>query len=284
MQIYDRKTQNLIEETEHSEKLVEFLYNSITGRVILKICLARPWLSKLVALYQKSRFSKRSIVPFIEKHKIDTRHWDVNSFKSFNEFFIRKKELSVSDDVSTVSSVAESKLSVFNIDENLCLNIKNSKYTIDEIIEDKELAEQFANGLCLVFRLSANNYHRYIFPDSGKIKKTYKIKGALHTVRPVSAKYRVFSRNSREVSVLDTENLGEIIQIEIGAMLVGKIRNNNISSFNKGDEKGFFEYGGSTVVLLLKENITLDSDILEQTQRGYEVKVDIGEKIGTVCS
>ncbi len=284
MQIYDRKTQSLIEETEHSEKFVEFLYNSVTGRVILKVCLARPWLSKLVAFYQKSRFSKKSIIPFIEKHKIDTQHWDIKSFGCFNDFFIRRKELSVSQDSMTVNSVAESKLSVFNIDENLCLDIKNSKYSVEEIIGDKNLAEQFENGLCLVFRLSANNYHRYIFPDKGKLKKSYKIKGALHTVRPVSAKYRVFSRNSREVSVLETENLGEIIQVEVGAMLVGKIRNNKISSFDKGDEKGFFEYGGSTVVLLLKNNVVLDNDILEQTQKGYEVKVDIGEKIGTICS
>jgi len=284
MYIYDRKTKSFIEEVEHQEKFVEFLYNKIPGRVLLKICLARPWLSKLVAVYQKSSCSRRDIEPFIKKHNIDTRHWDVKSFRCFNDFFVRKKDIDISSEASSFSAIAESKLSVFTVDENLCLNIKNSKYTVDEIIGSKELAKDFSEGLCLVFRLSANNYHRYIFPDKGNIKKTYKIKGALHTVRPVASRYRVFSRNSREVSILETENLGEIVQIEVGAMLVGKIRNNNITSFDKGDEKGFFEYGGSTVILLIKkDSLILDSDIIEQAEKGYEIKVDIGEKIGRVC-
>lgn len=284
MNIYDRKTKCFVEEVEHQEKFVEFLYNRLTGRILLKICLARPWLSKLVAFYQKSRYSKRNILPFIEKHNIDTSYWDIKNFKSFNEFFIRKKDINIPSDENILSAIAESKLSVFNVNDELCLDIKNSKYTVDEIIGNKELAKQYSNGLCLVFRLSANNYHRYIFPDKGKLKKTYKIKGALHTVRPVSSKYRVFSRNSREISVLETENLGEIIQIEVGAMLVGKVRNNSLTKFNKGDEKGFFEYGGSTVILFLKDNVVLDDDILEHTQKGFEVKVDIGEKIGKICS
>lgn len=284
MNIYDRKAKCLVQEVEHQEKFVEFLYNKLPGRILLKVCLARPWLSKLVAVYQKSKLSKKDIVPFINKHGIDTKHWDIKTFNCFNDFFIRKKEIDISCDEKILTSIAESKLSVFNIDETLCLDIKNSKYSIEEIVGDKEIAEQFSEGICLVFRLSANNYHRYLFPDKGKLKKTYKIKGALHTVRPVAAKYKVFSRNSREVSILETENLGEIIQIEVGAMLVGKVRNNPIKSFKKGDEKGYFEYGGSTSILLLKNNVILDEDILEQTQNGYEIKVDIGERIGRICS
>ncbi|MBQ7096707.1 MAG: phosphatidylserine decarboxylase [Clostridia bacterium] len=284
MNIYDRKNRCLVEEKEHQDKFVQFLYNRVTGRVLLKICLVRPWLSKAVAVYQKSRFSKRDIVPFIRKHNIDTTHWNVNDFRSFNEFFIRKKNLSVSADPKDFTSIAESKLSVYNVTKDLCLNIKNSKYTVEEIVGNKELAEQYSDGLCLVFRLSANNYHRYLFPDSGKLKKTYKIKGALHTVRPVAAKYKVFSRNSREVSILETENLGKVVQVEVGAMLVGKIRNHSVSSFVKGDEKGYFEYGGSTSILFLNNNVAIDDDIIEQTKKGYEVKVDIGEKIGRICS
>lgn len=284
MNIYDRKKRCLIEELEHQDKFVQFLYNRVSGRVLLKICLVRPWLSKAVSVYQKSRFSKRDIIPFIQKHNIDTTHWNVDSFRSFNDFFIRKKKLSVSDDPKDFTAIAESKLSVYNIDEDLCLDIKNSKYTVEEIVGSKELAEQYSDGLCLVFRLSANNYHRYLFPDSGKLKKTYKIKGTLHTVRPVAAKYKVFSRNSREVSILETENLGNVVQVEVGAMLVGKIRNHAVSSFVKGDEKGYFEYGGSTSILLLNNNVVIDADIIEQTKKGYEVKVDIGEKIGRICS
>jgi phosphatidylserine decarboxylase len=106
----------------------------------------------------------------------------------------------------------------------------------------------------------------------------------LHTVRPVSAeRYRVYIVNHREVSVLETENIGEFIQIEIGAILVGKITNHQVISFKRGDEKGYFSFGGSTIVLLFKDGaIKIDPDILEFSQKGIETRVRMGEKIGVV--
>ena len=114
--------------------------------------------------------------------------------------------------------------------------------------------------------------------------ENYKIAGELHTVRSISEKYNVFSRNSREISILRTEHIGDVAQIEVGALLVGAIKNNEKEQFVKGEEKGYFEYGGSTIVLLFEEGrISLDEDIIEQSKLGIETKVSIGEKIGVIC-
>ena len=108
------------------------------------------------------------------------------------------------------------------------------------------------------------------------------IKGKLNTVQPITYDKNVFHTNSREYTTLYTENFGEIIEVEVGALLVGKITNNkSITNFNKGDEKGYFEFGGSTIILFVKkEKIVIDKDILENSKQGKETIVSCGEKIG----
>ena len=173
-------------------------------------------------------------------------------------------------------------MSVYNIDENLKIDVKYSTYTLEELLNKKLDINIYKNGYCLIFRLSVDDYHRFVFPDDGKYVKRYHVKGELHTVRPIASKYRVFSRNTREISLLQTENLGDIIQIEVGALLVGKIQNKEVKHFKKLEEKGYFEYGGSTIILLLRNNVQIDEDIKENSQKGIETKVKIGERIGKI--
>ncbi|MBR3025761.1 MAG: phosphatidylserine decarboxylase, partial [Oscillospiraceae bacterium] len=108
------------------------------------------------------------------------------------------------------------------------------------------------------------------------------IDGRLHTVSPISAKrYKVFAENCRSVSFLETENFGECYQVEIGALLVGKIINRKVKVFERGDEKGYFEMGGSTCVVMLKKDAAIiDEDIRENSDKGIETKVLMGERIG----
>ena len=180
-------------------------------------------------------------------------------------------------------SIADSKLLVYNISEDLKFKVKNAIYDIEDIVENLEIAKQYMDGYCMVFRLGVNDYHRYIYLDDGELVSNYRINGVLHTVRSISEKYHAFSRNSREVSVLKTKRMGDVVQVEVGALLVGTIKNNYLSDFVKGEEKGCFEYGGSTSILLLKkDSVHIDKDIIEYSQKGIETKVSIGEKIGIV--
>ena len=282
MIIYDRKN-GYIEEIEYLDGLLRFLYNTIIGRIILKNIVIKPWFSQKRGDYYNSEKSKKDILPFIKKNNIDISEWNIADFNSFNEFFRRKKEIKIDNLERELISIADSKLSVFDISDNLILNIKKSVYNIEDIVNNKEISEKYRNGTCLVFRLGVDDYHRYIYLDNGCIIENYKVSGELHTVRSISDKYNVFSRNSREISILRTEHLGDVVQIEVGALLVGAIKNNNKQEFIRGEEKGYFEYGGSTIVLLLEDGkIVIDEDIIEQSKQGIETKVSIGEKIGVV--
>lgn len=270
----------IIEEKEN--KILSFLYKSFFGRLILKFVTCRC-ISKLAGLFLNSIFSKFMIKKYIKKYDINLKHFEKNNYKSFNDFFIRKlKKIDSFSNNKDFISTAESKIMAYTISKDLVIDIKNSKYTIEELIKEKELSAEYSGGLCIIYRLQPNNYHRYIFIDKGNQKKFKTIKGKLHTVNPIVYDYyKVFSENTREISILNTTNFGKIIQIEVGALCVGKISNNNKLKFNKYDEKGFFEFGGSTIIQLIEPNkIVLNRKIINNTKNNIETKVNIGQVIG----
>ena len=240
---------------EKENKMLSFLYKTFLGRILLKIATCKL-VSKIAGLFFNSIFSKFMIKRYVKKYNINLEVFEKKKYKSFNDFFIRKlKKIDAKCENTDFIATAESKIMAYEIDKNLIINIKNSQYSIEELIRDSQLSNQYAGGLCIIYRLQPNNYHRYIFIDNGKQKKLKKINGRLHTVNPISFEhYKVFSENTRETSLLVTENFGNIIQIEVGALCVGKISNNNKTNFNKFDEKGYFEFGGSTIIQLIKPN------------------------------
>ena len=284
MRYYDRKSKKIVEEIEDYQRALTFLYNTSLGRVCLKTVVARPWVSNVRAKYQKSTKSAKDIRPFVQKHKIALSDETLDNFKSFNDFFIRQQPTRCSGPKDELIAAATSKFSYFPITDDLKLNIKRSKYTISDILQDNEMADKFRGGTCLVFRLAVSDYHHYCHIDDGCIIESKFIPGELHTVRSVSEKYNVYTRNCREVSLMQTNNLGDVAYIEVGALMVGKICNNKKSEFNKFDEKGYFEFGGSTVVVLLNKNINIcfDEDILRANADGLEAQVEIGERIGLI--
>lgn len=280
---YDRQLKEIKEQKEYQEGLLKFLYNTMPGRFLLKNIVIKPWISEKRSKYQKSSASAKDIKPFIEKYNVLVNDNQINDWHSFNDFFTRKKDVVIDEKINSLISVADSKMLVYQISDDTKLKIKNSVYSVSDIIKDDKLAAEYKNGTCLVFRLSVDDYHRYHYPDSGSLILNKKIPGVLHTVRPISDKYKVYSQNSREVNVLDMNHLGKIIQIEVGALMVGKIVNHGHKEFEKGQEKGYFEFGGSTIVLLLKENaVILDDDIIKYSQQEIETKVFAGEKIGII--
>lgn len=279
------KYKYLNEEDIYDEKqsyILKFLYNTIIGRVILKF-LTLSVVSRFVAHILNSRISIPVIWKYIKKYSIDMTKYEKNKYKSFNEFFTRKlKDDFKQSDKKDFIATANSKISCYPISENLIVNIKNSKYQIEELVKDKKIINDYAGGVCLIYRLAPSNYHRYIFCDDGTQKLIRKIKGRLHTVNPiVYDKYKVFSENYREVTELNTENFGKIIQIEVGALCVGKIVNKKIYKYKKYDEKGYFEFGGSTIIHIIeKDKVKINNIIINNTNENIETFVEIGEVIG----
>jgi len=174
-------------------------------------------------------------------------------------------------------------MSVFEIDQQSCFSIKNSHYALRDFLQDEELAKNYIGGDCVIFRLCASDYHHYCYIDNGYQGENHFIEGALHSVQPIACeKYPVYVKNRRSWCLLETENFGNVVQCEIGALIVGGIANEKENAhFSKGEEKGHFELAGSTIVLLFeKGKIKLKEELVKKLSESSEVKVALGEWIG----
>ncbi|MBR1413926.1 MAG: phosphatidylserine decarboxylase [Bacilli bacterium] len=272
---YDLKTKEYKDREE--SKALSFLYNTAFGRIILKIASTK-WLANIYAKYMNSKLSKKKIKKFIEANNINMDEYEDKEYNSFNEFFMRKVKTGKRLIEDGLIAISDSKLSVYKLDDNSNFRIKNSIYTVEELIQDDNKNYEYA----LIFRLCVDDYHHYVFPDNGRVLKSKYIPGVLHTVQPIAfKKYKVFTENSRCVTYLDCENLGNVCIIEVGALMVGKIVNEPVEAFKKGQEKGHFEFGGSTVIMLVEKDKTkIDDIILENTKNDIETIVKLGQRIG----
>ena len=265
--------------------MLRFLYGTAVGRALLRPLASRT-LSKLCGNFLSSRLSTPLIRPFVRKNGIDLNDYHSDSFRSFNDCFVRKikEELRpIEMEPDALVSPCDGLLSAYRVKEGTVFPIKQSRYTVDSLLGGDRIAERFHDGICLVFRLCVDNYHRYAYFDSGRKGENFFIPGKLHTVRPIALEREpVFTENCREYTVIESENFGVAVQIEVGAMLVGRILNHHGSgTVRRGEEKGMFLYGGSTVVLLLESGrAEIPETLFEATERGEETPVKMGERIG----
>lgn len=264
-------------------KCVIFLYNTFLGRCLIKL-ISMPFVSKIVGSFLNTTLSKFKIKSFVSKNKIDLNLYEDKDYSSFNDFFTRKiKKLDIDMNDKSFISPCDSKLSVYKINEDSVFDIKGSYYKVSDLLNNDKIYKKFIDGYALIFRLEATDYHRYIYIDDCNHDGSVYIKGELNTVRPIALEhYNIYKRNAREYTLLHTKNFGDVMQVEVGALLVGKINNFHESGgYKRGEEKGMFEFGGSTIVLLLeKDKVIIDKDILDNTLNNIETVVKCGEKIG----
>ncbi len=270
-----------------SNNTLNFFYGTLIGRLFIKILISH-FITNMIGKYMNSPISIKRIDKFIKENNININDYVYKEYKSYNDFFIRKIKDSkrpILANKNVLISPCDSKLIVYTINKDLTLKIKDSYYSIDTLI-DKKILNEYKDGYACVFRLSTDDYHRYCYIDSGTKDKNHYIKGIFHTVQPISLNhYNFYKTNSREWTILNTNNFGKVIDIEIGALGIGRITNHHKEySFKKGEEKGYFEFGGSTIVLLFKKDtIELDEDIINNSKENIETIVKYGEKIGEKC-
>lgn len=284
--IYDRKNKLLTSENETDTKVINFLYKTTIGNFILKHIVCKRNFSKILSIYYNSRLSKRKIRKYAEI--IGKKGINIDKYKSFNDYFCREESIDIirsNLEQNILIAPAQSKLMIYNIEcdgESQIFKIKQGLYTIRDIICQNTTVR---NQYCLVFRLATTDYHRFINIDNGRLVAKYEIDGKLHTVRDIAHHqgYKVYTTNHRIVSIYDTDNLGRITYVEIGALTVGKIVDYGDMSVTKGKEKGYFKYGGSTIILFIEnDKVVIDKDIIQQSKLGNETIVNIGEKIGEI--
>lgn len=293
---------------------IRFLYGTVPGRLMLRF-LTQPGVSKAAGRFLSSRASAWIVPHYIRKHGIDLTGVELpeGGFPSFNAFFTRRRRDAFTglehdagdfcdaagrrrnvpgdtDDSAVASagclfSPCDGFLTPIPIRGNALFDVKHTRFSLEDLLRDRALAARFRDGLALVFRLTPANYHRYCYAADGTVLRHRKISGKLHCVRPIALReIPVFAQNSREYQLIRTKKFGLMVQMEIGALLVGKICNERLTMetnhVHAREEKGYFEFGGSTIILLLeKDAVRFREKLYERTNEDGEIPVRAGERI-----
>lgn len=279
--IHDRATGETYEEKVFQNRWTRFLYSTALGGVCV-MALRLPVVSAAYGLAQRTRRSRAKIPALIQEYGIDMSGCD-ETYDSFNDFIARKKPTRVDPDPRHLISPADSCLLAHRIEDGTIFSIKGRDYTLASFLRDEELAAAYEGGSFLVFRLRVYDYHRFCFIDDGRVLAHKRVHGFLDSVNSTATGRFTLTSNHRELWKLQTQNFGEVVVGEVGAMLVGQIVTTHRGArFQKGEEQGYFQFGGSTIVLVLKPDAAhLDDDILAHSAQGVETRVRLGEKIGT---
>lgn len=288
----ERNTGEVVEEKAPGIKLINWLYCSGSGKFALETVVKKKFMSVIYGKLQDLKSSRRKIASFVEDMNIDMSDYefeDIDSYATFNEFFYRKikeEKRRIEPDRDALISPCDGKMLAYeNIDSRTVVQIKGSTFDLSSLLADDSLAREYDGGTFLVIRLAPCDYHRFHFPDNCSIEYSRKIDGYYYSVNPVALKSiaSLYCQNKRELSVLDTENFGKTLFLEVGATFVGSIVQTYGKEirFKKGQEKGYFKFGGSTVAMIFKKGaVKIDDDIKSNTASGLETKIHFGEKIG----
>lgn len=280
-----RRNGQLLDQPDGQDKLLARLYGSVLGRALLKVLIS-PVISKAAGWFLSTRPSTIFIKPFIRSSGIDMTQFEPTIYRSYNEFFSRKirpEMRTIDSDPHHLIAPCDSKLTALEITHDAIFTLKHTPYTLQSLLQSDELAEAYRGGLALIFRLTVDDYHRYCYIADGRKEENIRIPGVLHTVNPIANDvYPIYKENAREYTLLHTDAFDDVLMMEVGALLVGRIVNHHQrANVRRGDEKGYFQFGGSTVVVLLKKGAALiDPDIVENSHQHIETLVRMGEKIG----
>jgi phosphatidylserine decarboxylase len=238
--------------------------------------------------------SASKIPEFVKRYEIQMPDFEDRTYSNFNEFFIRKfkpGKRPFSGSNREFAAGAEARYLVFNslkLDQRF--SVKGIEINLGELLGDEGLAQTFEGGSLILARLCPVDYHRFHFPFRGLLTRHYRVAGTFHSVNPVAIETtpRVFLENERQVAVLEHPLMGKTAMIEVGALGVGKIIQSSYSrqtplplKFEMGQEKGYFLFGGSTVIWLVeKDKIKLSEDLVANSAQGLETWVPLGQKLG----
>ena len=275
-----------IDGTTGQDHLLEVIYGHALTRMLLRPFLS-PAVSDICGKFLSTRLSRRIIPSFVKKNHIDLGIYERQEFDSYNAFFTRKikaEQRPINDQKNVLISPSDGKVTAYPITQKGRFWIKHTQYTAAQLLKDERLAERYMGGWIYVIRLTVDDYHRYCYVADGRKSRQRKIRGVLHTVNPVANDYYpIYKMNSREYCLLKTKELGTILLMEVGALMVGKISNHEEDSaqVKRGDEKGMFEFGGSTIVVMTEPGMAEpDKDIIQTTKAQAKTLVKMGEPIG----
>lgn len=284
---YDRQTGLLKTEKVAGEKWLVWLYHNPVGEATLWALAKRKMVSSIYGSRMDRPASAKKIQAFIREFGIDMRASRQQEFHSFNEFFTRKlknEARPVDTNAVVAISPADGKVLAYADISNSDFIIKGYRFDVYSFLNNARLAQKYRDGSLLIIRLAPPDYHRFHFPLSGSVSPVTRIDGDYYSVNPLALRKmaEIFCLNKREYVIIANPLFGDVVMSEIGATMVGSIvQTYPVNNAKKGEEKGYFKFGGSTVLLLFEKNrVSIDKDLLINTSKGYETEVRVGERIG----
>lgn len=296
VEVFSRQTKKLSQEIVFEEDAMRVFYGSSIGFKVTEKFLTQKWLSDWYGAYNDSAASRHKIEHFAETLQIDLAEAekDISEYNSFNEFFARRLKQDarpIANGEDTVASPGDGRLLVFpKIKDDTIAYVKWAPIKlIDLFHNNEELLEKYSGGDAAILRLCPADYHRFHFPVAGTVGVTKTIPGELHSVSPfaLERKLPVFCLNKRTVCEVSSPQFGNVLLMEVGALFVGSIVQTYRAGtiVKKGEEKGYFKFGGSTAIFFFqKDKIRFDDDLVAQSKEGIETIVKMGERIAKAQS
>lgn len=283
----NRSNGSLISEQVPGGEAMSFIYTNPFGKLSLWLLVKRKILSAWFGKYMSSKKSISKIDPFIKKHHMDMSEYIVpkGGFSSFNDFFYRKVKPEYRQIGEGVISPADGRVLVFpDLKSVRTFFVKGEEFDLETFLRDDHLSKRYEGGSMCIIRLAPVDYHRYHFPVNGEASENVKINGYYYSVSPIALQknVRIFLENKREYANIVSNDYGNVLMCEVAATLTGGMK--QVYTGNevvyKGQEKGYFFFGGSTVILLFeKGKITFSKDLVENTNNGLETWLKMGETI-----
>ncbi len=291
IEFYNRYSGQTEKELVYGEPFLKWAYGNPLGKIALHGFIKRAAFSKWYGRRMDSKRSRSKIEPFISDYGLDIEEFahGAESFSSFNDFFYRKLKTSarpVSED-PIVFPADGRHLAFANIDKINGFFVKGQTFDIHQLIADDKLSARYAGGSLLLSRLCPVDYHRFHFPVTGKVSSTRLINGPLFSVSPIALKRKLsyLWQNKRTLTTIQTATMGQVLMLEIGATCVGSIQQTYTpgQTVQKGDEKGYFAFGGSsTIVIFEPDTVRFSDDLSNNSQHQIETYARMGDSMGNL--
>ena len=290
IEFFNRYTGRVEEERVYGANWLRWTYSSPFGRLALETFVKRPLFSRWYGWRMNRAASRAKVLPFIREFGLDTGEFAdaPESFRTFNGFFYRRLKdgaRPVDADPNAVVFPADGRhLGFPDASKVEGVFVKGQRFDLPRLLNDAALASRYERGTVVLSRLCPVDYHRFHFPAGGVPSETRMINGPLYSVNPIALRRNLgyLWENRRTLATLKTERFGMVIVMEIGATNVGSI----VQTYrpgepvSKGDEKGYFQFGGSSTLLLFEPGrVRLATDLVEQTGRHRERYAEVGERM-----
>lgn len=288
----NRYTGQTEQEKVMGERALRWIYGTPSGQLALRLLLKRACVSQLMGWLKNRPGSARGLADFVREYNIDMSEAErpLGDYRSFNDWFTRTLKPGARPVCSgaTVALPADGRHSAWQDASAMDgVFVKGQRFDLPALLGSAELAERYAHGTIVLSRLCPVDYHRFHFPAAGTPEAPRRIPGPLASVSPYCLRRQLswLWTNKRELTVLHTPDCGEVLLLAVGATGVGSIFQTYRAGAPvcKGDEQGYFAFGGSTVMSFFEPgHITLAPDLATNTAEGFETYARQGDLLGHI--